>query len=106
LMPVFGLLTWAFYRKREPYYVAHLYYSIHFHALVFLLLTVILLLGLAGTTGRAIGAAVFLAVIPFHFTSLRRVFGGSRKETIAKGLAIGSSTGSSSLPRWSRSPVS
>jgi hypothetical protein len=89
LMPVFGLLTWAFYRKREPYYIAHLYYSIHFHALVFLLLTAVLLLGLAGSAGRAIGATLFLAVIPLHFISLRRVFGAPRKETIAKGIAIG-----------------
>ncbi|MFP5245439.1 MAG: DUF3667 domain-containing protein, partial [Thermoanaerobaculia bacterium] len=36
LMPLFGLLTWIFYRKQQPFYVPHLYYSVHFHAFVFL----------------------------------------------------------------------
>ena len=89
LMPVFGLLTWAFYRKRQPYYVAHLSYSVHFHALAFLFLSIILLVAMAGTAGRAAGSVIFLSLIPIHFISLRRVFGGSRKETTAKGLAIG-----------------
>lgn len=89
LMPIFGLLTWAFYRKSQPYYVAHLYYSVHFHALAFFFLSIILLVSMAGAPGRAIGSVIFLSLIPIHFISLRRVFGGSRKETIAKGFAIG-----------------
>src|SRR6476620_5901063 len=38
LMPTFGLLTWALFRRTQPYYVPHLYYAIHFHAFVFLML--------------------------------------------------------------------
>src|SRR5262249_23295369 len=36
LMPVYGLLTWVLYRKSRRFYAAHLYYSLHFHAVVFL----------------------------------------------------------------------
>jgi Protein of unknown function (DUF3667) len=32
LMPFFAVLTWVLYRRARPFYVAHLYYSIHFHA--------------------------------------------------------------------------
>jgi hypothetical protein len=39
LMPGFGLLTWVLYRKARPFYAAHLYYSIHFHAFAFLAFT-------------------------------------------------------------------
>ena len=52
LMPVFGLLTWAFYRRAEPYYVPHLYYSIHFHSFVFLMMAAAELGSFGGRIGR------------------------------------------------------
>jgi hypothetical protein len=48
LMPAFGLLTWVLYRKVRPFYAAHLYYSIHFHAFMFCVLAVSLVLALGG----------------------------------------------------------
>ena len=89
LMPAFGLLTWLFYRRQQPFYIAHLYYSVHFHAFTFLTLSAMALLGILGTAGKALGAIVFLANIPYHYIALRRVFGGSRSATFAKGTAIG-----------------
>lgn len=87
LMPIFGLLTWLFYRKQQPHYVAHLYYSIHFHAFVFFLLSLGVLLAFAGRIGKGVGMAFFLAAFPHHFLALRRVFGGPR--VYAKGVAVG-----------------
>lgn len=88
LMPAFGLLTWLFYRRQQPYYIAHLYYSIHFHAFTFLVLSVSMLLGLIPQAGKILGGFGFLATVPYHYIGLRRVFGGSRAVTFAKGTAI------------------
>lgn len=89
LMPAFALLTWAFYRRLQPYYIPHLYYSVHFHAFVFLVLSVAMLLGLLGSVGKGLGSLAFLTVFPYHYIALRRVYGGTRGSTLAKGTAIG-----------------
>jgi hypothetical protein len=88
LMPIFGLLTWALYRRQQRYYIAHLYYSIHFHAFVFLVMSASVLLGRT-MLPRGVAAPLLLATVPYHFLALRRVFGGSWGKTLAKGLAIG-----------------
>ena len=89
LMPAYALLTWAFYRRRQPFYVPHLYHSIHFHAFAFLMLAVSVPLELAGKPGRDLGGLLVFATVPYHYLSLRRVFGGSRRITAAKGTAVG-----------------
>jgi hypothetical protein len=89
LMPVFALLTWAFYRRQERFYVPHLYHSIHFHAFVFLMLAFAVPFELGGKVGRDLGGLFVLATVPHHYLSLRRVFGGSRLATAVKGTAVG-----------------
>lgn len=89
LMPAFALLTWLFYRRAQPYYVPHLYFAVHFHAFAFLILSIAMLLGLAGRTGKLLGGIAFLAVFPYHYIGLRRMFGGTRLATFARGTAIG-----------------
>lgn len=89
LMPVFALLTWTFYRRQERFYVPHLYHSIHLHAFAFLMLAVSVPLELAGKAGRDFGGLLVLTTVPYHYLSLRRVFGGSRRVTAVKGTAVG-----------------
>jgi hypothetical protein len=89
LMPAFALLTFVFFRRQQPYYVPHLYYSVHFHAFLFLLLSVVALLGFAGQVGKYLGSLLFFAAIPWHYAALRRVFGQPWKTTLWKGTAIG-----------------
>jgi len=87
LMPVFGLLTWLFYRRQQPFYAAHLYYSIHFHSYVFLLLTAAI--GLRPLLGSQVGISLPMTLIAvWHFASLPRVFGGSIWSTTWKGGLI------------------
>ena len=87
LMPVFGLLTWLFYHRSQPFYAAHLYYSIHFHSYVFLLLTAAI--GLRPLLGSQFGAAVPVILMGVgHFASLKRVFGGSKWSMTWKGVLI------------------
>jgi Protein of unknown function (DUF3667) len=89
LMPLFGLLTWAFYRKQQPYYIPHLYFAIHFHAFIFFMLALGVLVGAIGRSGKLAGALMFVTAVPYHFIALRRVFGGSRAATLWKGFATG-----------------
>lgn len=88
LMPVFALLTWAFYRRQQKYYVPHLYYAVHFHAFMFLVMSVYVLIQRLGVP-RPFVAPIILVNVPYHFIALRRVYGGSRGRTLAKGFAIG-----------------
>jgi hypothetical protein len=87
LMPVIGLLTWLLYRKAQPFYAAHLYYSIHFHAFAFLVLTAAI--ALRPYIGMSAAIAVPMTAVGFyHFKSLKRVFGGSAWSLVWKGLLI------------------
>jgi hypothetical protein len=88
LMPVFALLIWAFYRKRQRFYIPHLYYSVHFHAFAFLVMAVYVIVNRIGVP-KQFAAMLILTVIPYHFVALRRVYGGSIGVTLAKGFAVG-----------------
>jgi hypothetical protein len=86
-MPAFGLLTWVLFRKSQRFYAAHLYYSVHFHAFVFLVLTAGI--GLRPVIGTAAGGALPMTAVGIgHFVSLHRVFGGSKWSTAWKGTLI------------------
>ena len=87
LMPIFGLLTWMFYRRQQRFYIAHLYYAIHFHAFVFLVMSVYATINRLGVP-KPFAVLVLLTTIPWHFIALRRVFGGTRGMTFAKGFAV------------------
>jgi hypothetical protein len=86
LMPVFGLLTWVLYRRARPFYAAHLYFAVHFHAFVFLALT--LAIPVRFVSASTAGWVVVLAIGTYLGVSLRRVFGGSRLQTAWKGLLL------------------
>lgn len=89
LLPVFAGIVALFYRGRK--YPEHLYFAIHLHAFVFLVLTLIslskftqlplLVLTIVTTTALA---------IPFYATvAFRRAYGGSIARTLTKEVGIG-----------------
>jgi Protein of unknown function (DUF3667) len=88
LMPVFGLFTWALYARAQRFYIPHLYYAVHFHAFVFLVLAFGEACSFAGRIGNGVGSLAGLAIFPYHYASLRRVFGGTRWQTAWKGTLI------------------
>jgi hypothetical protein len=89
LMPVFGVATWVLYRRARPFYAAHLYYSVHFHAFAFLALTVMVALRFPQSRYAAgLGALIPLVIWLYHYISLRRVFGGSLWQTAWKGTLL------------------
>ncbi len=103
LMPVFGLLTWVLYRKARPFYAAHLYYSVHFHAFVFAALTlevsVILVAGRMPRRSPGSQHRLFLCIT----TSVCAVCSAARAwQPPGRGRCWRSRTCSSSSRRWSR----
>jgi hypothetical protein len=76
-------------RRAQPYYVPHLYYALHFHAFVFLMLAFRVALSFSGTVGAAGGGLFPLLIVPYHYIGLRRVFGGTGRQVAWKGTVIG-----------------
>jgi hypothetical protein len=68
LVPIFGLLTFAFFRRRR-FYVEHLVFALHVHAVAFLLLAVGELADM-----RWVGRAITIALLVWTFVAARRVF--------------------------------
>jgi hypothetical protein len=89
LMPVLGALTWIFYRRAQPYYIPHLYYSVHVHSFAFLVLAVAALWEFAGPYGGVIAKPLRFVLVPYHYIALRNVFGGTRLQAAWKGTVIG-----------------
>jgi hypothetical protein len=89
LMPLFGLLVYAFYWRAERMYVPHFYFAVHYHAFTFVILA---LFGAVGTLHWAplIVVRVLLLIAPLVYlaVALRTVYGGGRLLTIAKTTAI------------------
>ena len=86
-VPLFAVWLRLFYRRRERFFVPHLMFALHFHALAFLLL-------LAGTAGTLIlgtqipSVIAYLAVVVMLFLSLRRAYAEGVFKTIAKQFAL------------------
>ena len=89
LLPVFAGILALFYRRRN--YPEHLYFAIHLHAFIFTALTVSELSKMTGSVpiATAVGVTALLWIVYYSFAALRRVYGGSRMRTIAKGSLIG-----------------
>lgn len=91
LMPAFGGLVKVAYLGRGRPYLHHLLFSVHFHAFLFALLIVSVLLeasglGLLGVVG---GALPTLAVPVYLFVALRRVYGGRWWATLLRTGLLG-----------------
>lgn len=89
LMPLFALVVFAFYFRAERMYVPHFYFAVHYHAFVFVLLS--LFEALSPIHGRVIGIVrllLFLTLFPYLGMALQRVYGGRRWMTALKTMAI------------------
>jgi len=83
MLPFFALLLRVLYRKTGLHYPACLYFSIHFHAFFFLLLSLSFALTIATLGWLQIPAWIFWLIgLGYLFLALRRVFGGEAKPTV------------------------
>lgn len=83
LVPLFALGVRIAYRNRKQRYPAFVYFSLHYHAFVFLAASLVVGSGFSRspTLKASIGDLVSIWVVAYLFIALRKVFGGSRKET-------------------------
>ena len=89
LMPLFGLVVYAFYWRSERMYVPHFYFAVHYHAFAFTMFAFFELVAMLHWWPLRIVRVVFLlAPLPYLTMSLRTVYGGGRAMTIAKTIAI------------------
>ncbi|HEX3867215.1 MAG TPA: DUF3667 domain-containing protein [Gemmatimonadaceae bacterium] len=89
MLPVFSAIVALFYRGRR--YAEHVTFALDVHALLFLALAAAALIALMRIEMVAIIADVASAlwVLVYWHDAIRRVYGGSRRATIAKELGIG-----------------
>jgi hypothetical protein len=87
LVPVFGLLTMATFRRRVRFFVPHLYFALHFHSFVFLALIAVLALGKWVAEPLA---ALLVLVLPaaYLIAAARRTFETSWGEALWKSLLV------------------
>jgi hypothetical protein len=89
LMPLMALFVYALYRRAEPTYVPHLYFAVHYHAFFFILITAVACLTAIRSLWTMIpGLLLLLLTLPYLVVALRRVYGGTRLVTAAKGIVI------------------
>jgi hypothetical protein len=88
LMPLFGLIVFAFYWHAERMYVPHFYFAVHYHAFAFVMLALFEATSFIHGWIRLSRLLLILALFPYLTIALRRVYGGGRLLTVAKMAAI------------------
>jgi hypothetical protein len=89
LMPLFGLLVYAFYWRAERMYVPHFYFAVHFHAFAFVMLALFEAADLPHWRWLNISRGLLILLLPIYLgVALRKVYGGGRLLTAAKTIAI------------------
>lgn len=91
LLPLMALVMKALYPLSRRYYVEHLLFFVHFHAFVFLLLTLEILLARLATLLPVAQALMTLSMVAaslylpaYLFVAMRRVYGQGRLVTMMK----------------------
>jgi hypothetical protein len=88
LMPVFGVWIYVFNRKKQKYFIESLVTSIHYHCFLFLILTILLLIGALIKNELPILALPFIGAV-YLFLMFRRVFRQSVWMILLKMICIG-----------------
>ncbi len=95
LLPIMAFVLKALYPLSRRYYVEHLLFFVHFHAFLFLILTLQILIGRLNAilpTPEAIGILLIVAAsfyVPVYlFVAMRRVYGQGRLLTALKYVVL------------------
>lgn len=90
LMPLFGFFIMILNRKQTKYFVEGLVISIHYHIFIFLLLSVVLLIGKFTSLGMLIVVPLSLIVIPVYlFLMLKKYYKQKVFLTLFKTMTLG-----------------
>jgi hypothetical protein len=95
LLPIMAFVLKLLYPLSRRYYVEHLLFFVHFHAFLFLILTLQILIGRLNAllpTPRAVGILFIVAAsfyVPVYlFVAMRRVYGQGRLVTAFKYIVL------------------
>ncbi len=89
LAPVFALFVWVLQRRRAPFYMSHLIFSLHVHSFWFLVVMASGLLDLPFPSQRPGKLLIALTFLPYLYLALRRVYGGGRLANLLRTAALG-----------------
>ena len=78
MLPVFALIFYLLYFRSGRFYAEHLIFAFHFHAFVFVALTVMAFFP------EVLQDVSLLVIAAYLFVAMRQVYGESRKRTAAK----------------------
>jgi hypothetical protein len=88
LMPFFAFLVYLAYFNRKKYYYEYLIFSLHYHTVIFLFSSIIILLSIFFSIPGWINFFVALGLLYYLGKALRYNFQGSRWRTILRMMAI------------------
>jgi hypothetical protein len=95
LLPIMAFVLKLLYPLSRRYYVEHLLFFVHFHAFLFLILTLQILIGRLNSllpTPEAVGILIIVAAsfyVPVYlFVAMRRVYGQGRLVTAFKYIVL------------------
>jgi len=89
LLPIFALLLKLLYVRRGRYFMQHLIFSLHFHAYVFFILSVILVINLWGGGFLKQHADYLFWLLPFYLLlAMKRFYGQDLGKTVVKFLLL------------------
>jgi Protein of unknown function (DUF3667) len=89
LVPIFAWMTWRLFAKEQPFYVAHMYFALHFHAFAFVSLGVLTALVLAHVPSSGIlQAVVGSTIVAYFYAALRRAYAASWPRTLLRGSLV------------------
>jgi hypothetical protein len=89
LVPLFAWVMWRFFAKDQPFYVAHMYFALHFHAFAFALLSFLTVLTLAHVSTTGVPQVVAgVAIIVYFYVALRRALAVSWAKALVRGTLV------------------
>jgi hypothetical protein len=89
LVPIFAVVTWKLFSKQQPFYLAHLYFALHFHAFAFLLMSGVAALALVhGSLLTIAVVALGIATPAYFYMALRRALRSSWAKTVVAGSLV------------------
>jgi hypothetical protein len=91
-LPLLALMMKPLYRHPRRYYVEHLLFFVHNHALLFVVLGLRIVLSMITTSSAVLGPvdlALSLYVLMYLYVSMRRMYGESARRTFFKMTLLG-----------------
>lgn len=87
LLPLFAGLLWMFTKKRSPFYMDALIFSLHFHSVAFILFSLDVLTGFV-TDATLVTKLILFSAMVYLILSMKRVYSLKWRRSIGKTLGI------------------